>query len=1859
MPIDGFQYPDRSDPRAPASVGSSMTYPASSGSKGPIVVPSGWRWLRGLVYRIVALCFVLVVIGGVFEFTDRTTRTSASVALVGAAVLATAMVLIRRHLGSAQLSTHRIRGVSFAVAGVLLLGGVGVFGLLPFESLRFVGAVLALLALSHLIGQYRAIPQRRRFRAVVLGCIAIGLMAGGLFGPIAHPLTAILVSLAGLVVGYFAIISATQHTRTLMKSESDVKGAPLVPSYPGALWLVVGIAVLAASVWWFDSAFDSWYVAVAVGAVLLFVLAVASSSDSDIFIVLIAVVFWWATASTTSPVPERLAPELIEPVLTAGDTGEAETNGGVLLVFGDSFISGEGASGYVAGTNERGVNECRRAQTAHHSLIIQAALGDSGSPAWTERSSAAIAEVFPERVLSVACSGAKSEDIFSVAQFKVQPPYVDGASVPAEGLTQVELAHEYLAQTAATPEMVMVSIGGNDALFSTLVTTCLGPGDCSELADHFRSKLPTVRRSVGRVYAELEQFGVPIRVIPYPQPLGDAPCRLPLSAAEREFLQAFVAELNSELMEAVRQRPDFDPGIEIVSTVVDALDRTSGGPGRLCDGESTPGGLNFIDPFPVDGDLTERLNPLSWMHNSVHPNEAGHASMARAIVEHEVTGGQEVEHVVGHPSGEHPDAEEIELARTARELCETVFAGAMRPLEDEDDAVEGTAAPEAEDDVVADREESDPSIAESSGDTAPPSQDGCASVWALGEMRAGLQDSFGPLLLAIFGSWASVVAIFGYVDEQKAQLGLVRGEMTRRQHTRSIRGRLQSLFSRVRAKVKDCPSVLLPASSGLGMMMLARAFDAWGAWRLAVFGGGLVLSAALLIGDPPADPAALPNDDANQKKRDAGDSSKATSSSVKALVAVAESASTRWMIAFIAAALAVGSFPLLGGSAIVLLAGVCLALWGWRYWWWSDREFTHARRPLDTEQDPFRRELSTASRALMQLTYPILGGLLVVLFVAFALLEIEGVTAVAVWAGIAVTVAVVLVLFPMVVAKPRGRSSQVGLLVMVSLLTMAAGFSLPWAVRRASDAAIGSPAKDLPLLPGAILATALLVGASIVDAAMQHSTPDKYETARAAIKEALRTVTRRRIADLNTSFVGTLIGFAVMVVVAFELDGGTVYWVFLVTSVAIVLHWWAVFQRQVGHAWSYAITGVLLGACSVELLWFDGLRTLGRIGVAVATLWLIAKRFSKRTLHFATALLLMGALGALYRSGAGLSRNQQEGGEAAVPPIEDVLRTGLEHEWDKVFDTLSPFGIAPTAGIVGLVCVAVIGALTLRWLSSVNDRRLAVPVVVDDFVVPESYPDGKLLRSQLEAELVRAGITEPPFVPTESVGNDVISLFEPVGLGTSWVNMLNALRRVATPQRGTIVLPSLDIDEKNVATVTVRLKQARSGRILRAASFRAASAESAVRRAVAFVARSVMAMNSTTPGWAKWESDDGLALHHYLRAHPHSLYGDPNPTLEQQVELLTTSIAASPSTGLVRVELGHAYEECERPWRALRIYLEAAIDHERLVQAHYRVATSLSMLAGGLINDTERVGEVDYRDRVIIHRYLKIVLGRITNDNADFFEVSRELLLLPQVSDSRRLADVFLEAAENVNDYVLRQTTVPLLAANALIHEGERDHWWGLLTSSQRRGQERGRYIVLRQIIRLRLMDRAITDMLSETQHTGNLEDALRAFLQLKKEQQTVLNAVHDFPSDGTIYNSACYWSLYSDFLERTVPLLRGWIVTSGRGEALVRMGAREDDRDALRQLVTEARKQIAESDERGEPDRLRNVAVRQLFRARAHPGGQFPSRAWLSKDPDLVPVRNEPLFLQLLDWMERGEDAMRDARAVPELAVPTDEEAT
>ena len=207
-----------------------------------------------------------------------------------------------------------------------------------------------------------------------------------------------------------------------------------------------------------------------------------------------------------------------------------------------------------------------------------------------------------------------------------------GLVMSGEPGTQVDQIRALNA--AFRPKLAIVALGGNDAGFSAIAETCLAPGDCAtpKVRALFESdsSMDSVRRSLVASYASIRAAlpsTVPVVVIPYPQPLADVrKCgEIALTADERAFIRDFLVKLDATIKQAAQQA-----GFYYLDSMQNAL---AGEHRQLCDpANHHHPGINFVRLKSVSGLVTDRFDPLEWVHDSLHPNKIGQAAMLRTFI---------------------------------------------------------------------------------------------------------------------------------------------------------------------------------------------------------------------------------------------------------------------------------------------------------------------------------------------------------------------------------------------------------------------------------------------------------------------------------------------------------------------------------------------------------------------------------------------------------------------------------------------------------------------------------------------------------------------------------------------------------------------------------------------------------------------------------------------------------------------------------------------------------------------------------------------------------------------------------------------------------------------------------------------------------------------------------------------------------------------------------------------------------------------------------------------------------------------------------------------------------------------------
>ena len=122
--------------------------------------------------------------------------------------------------------------------------------------------------------------------------------------------------------------------------------------------------------------------------------------------------------------------------------------GSAVALLGDSFSSGEGTHEYLSGTDVAGANNCHRSADAYGPLLVGVGTG----------------------VAFRACSGASTADLFAANGSGNKSS--DGQLEPAQ-LCSGDCPDTTLAAVGADTRSVVLTIGGNDAGFTSVLASCL------------------------------------------------------------------------------------------------------------------------------------------------------------------------------------------------------------------------------------------------------------------------------------------------------------------------------------------------------------------------------------------------------------------------------------------------------------------------------------------------------------------------------------------------------------------------------------------------------------------------------------------------------------------------------------------------------------------------------------------------------------------------------------------------------------------------------------------------------------------------------------------------------------------------------------------------------------------------------------------------------------------------------------------------------------------------------------------------------------------------------------------------------------------------------------------------------------------------------------------------------------------------------------------------------------------------------------------------------------------------------------------------------------------------------------------
>lgn len=491
-----------------------------------------------------------------------------------------------------------------------LLGGLAVVALIgigvvvwlaatgrPTQGFGFVAFVTGVVVLGGLVTWLRQFLADRKFGAKVT---VVGILAVAAIGFILPPST----------LSFWLMIGGTLLMPVGVAVASEIilreTATPPADAASRSWWwaggaVVLTVGALLITVWLDDSLPNMPFgllFAIAAGAILLLLLLITADNVVDLLLVALALSF--VAFYQNAEVPA----DPFEP------TGDERT----LVALGDSYISGEGAGDFYAGTNDKGSNECRRSAHAYAELMTADELPEPAR--------------FDD-VIFLACSGATAEQVTTVDQF------------PGIGSQLDQLQAAVKGGSAQQVGLVILSIGGNDAGFGDIGQACIIPGTCVEQMRPVLGNIANVEQELRGAYHEIRdrlvRMGItaPVLVVPYPVPIAEQGCGWSaelFDGAEHKFLYDFANTLNAAIGRAARDS-DFH--------VLDDMAAVFVGDNRLaiCSEDLETGvaknldelGVNFIKLGSVSGSPGQIADPRNWIHNSLHPTVDGHRALRDAL----------------------------------------------------------------------------------------------------------------------------------------------------------------------------------------------------------------------------------------------------------------------------------------------------------------------------------------------------------------------------------------------------------------------------------------------------------------------------------------------------------------------------------------------------------------------------------------------------------------------------------------------------------------------------------------------------------------------------------------------------------------------------------------------------------------------------------------------------------------------------------------------------------------------------------------------------------------------------------------------------------------------------------------------------------------------------------------------------------------------------------------------------------------------------------------------------------------------------------------------------------------------------
>jgi lysophospholipase L1-like esterase len=292
----------------------------------------------------------------------------------------------------------------------------------------------------------------------------------------------------------------------------------------------------------------------------------------------------WCTSGVFDLVGGRFTgPGPVPPCVTQSVPSGRVVPGKRLLALGDSYSSGEGAGDYEPGTNTPS-NGCHRSRSAWPALFAR------------ERRLQALP--------SLACSGATVTDVLTGRKHG-----------------ETERQRSQLGRIARSPDVLTITIGGNDLGFRSVLERCMAVNCIHRGADDpLDAKIDALALRLPDVYRAIQAAapGGRVVVVDYPRLFPDSDPSDPtpncaaeglISPAEGNYLNRKVERADVAILDAAREA-----GVDAID-VSNALEG-----GQLsCSGKQY---LNHASP------------QLKVLSGSFHPNADGQERLARVVSAH-------------------------------------------------------------------------------------------------------------------------------------------------------------------------------------------------------------------------------------------------------------------------------------------------------------------------------------------------------------------------------------------------------------------------------------------------------------------------------------------------------------------------------------------------------------------------------------------------------------------------------------------------------------------------------------------------------------------------------------------------------------------------------------------------------------------------------------------------------------------------------------------------------------------------------------------------------------------------------------------------------------------------------------------------------------------------------------------------------------------------------------------------------------------------------------------------------------------------------------------------------------------------